>query len=105
MPQTRGSKIRNAAQVGKNEGLERILNLIPLGREVIEAPDANGWTPMMCGLVWGRLECTRTLLSKGANIEAKDRCGRTPLIIAASNGELECCLSGGEGGGQEEQVQ
>jgi ankyrin repeat protein len=36
--------------------------------------------------MWGREAVVELLLEKGADVESKDRLGRTPLLCAAING-------------------
>jgi ankyrin repeat protein len=41
----------------------------------IETADSNGWTPLISSAFWGRTEECAFLLSRGANVRAKDNAG------------------------------
>lgn len=55
----------------------------------INAPDANGYTPLAHLLTYGKLDAARIVYKHGAKIDRGDLRGRTPLHYAASGGRLE----------------
>lgn len=64
--------------------------MIEDGADVNIADHNCGWTPLLrCASVGGKRDVAYTLLSKGANINAQDKDGKTTLMIAIINGHLE----------------
>ena len=61
--------------------------LLPLGAgTVIEAHDHLGWTPLVTAILFSENpDAVRVLLDAGANLEAGDVFGSTPLMHAASD--------------------
>lgn len=55
----------------------------------INAPDANGYTPLAKLLTYGKLDVARIVYKHGAKIDLGDLRGRTPLHYAASGGRRE----------------
>ena len=49
----------------------------------VEAKDKSDWSPLHYACRHGRLTIVKYLISKGANIEAKNQIGQTPLHCAA----------------------
>jgi len=58
----------------------------------VSAPDNNAWTPLHFASQSGQLAVARYLISAGAQVEALDAHGNTPLIRATfesqGNGEM-----------------
>ena len=57
---------------------EFMVQLLAHGHDVNESNPANGVTPLHVAAVRGNIEAARHLLAAGADLEAKDRLGRTP---------------------------
>ena len=56
----------------------------------LNAPDQFGFTPLMRAIQKPSVEAAKLILESGkADINAKDRSGRTPLIVSASNGNKD----------------
>src|SRR5262245_5423645 len=53
------------------------------------APDEDGWSPLMFAVANRRLEAARVLLAAGAVINHRAQDGATPLILAAIQGDPE----------------
>jgi hypothetical protein len=53
----------------------------------IDAADSRRWTPLMYAVVNGHAGFVRLLLEKGANVNAREEKGRTPLLLAATYGD------------------
>jgi ankyrin repeat protein len=51
----------------------------------------NGYTPLMLAAFMKHGEAVTALLSRGANVNARDHEGTTPLIFACSSGDLAIC--------------
>ena len=75
--------IHEAAERGDIKKLKAFLDSDP---KVIEASDADGWTPLAHAARFGQVETVKFLLSRKANVNARDRQGYTPLHQAASYG-------------------
>ena len=59
-----------------------------------EKKDPEGKTPLISAALYGDIDAVRRLLDQGANIQARDGFGRTPLIAATAtwNGPMECSV-------------
>ncbi|MFP3873108.1 MAG: ankyrin repeat domain-containing protein [Thiohalophilus sp.] len=55
----------------------------------LEARDERGRTPLYLAAEQGDLDTVRSLLDKGAVVDARDNCLWTPLMRAAQNGHLD----------------
>lgn len=66
-----------------------VASLIERGAD-LEAPDAEGMTPLMLAVDKGHAKCVQLLVDAGADVNAKDPGGDTALIIAADKGRLDC---------------
>jgi ankyrin repeat protein len=62
---------------------KRVMELIDAGYGVNEA-DANGFTPLHFAAQSHALSVTRVLLEHGANIDALNKYGNSPLLVAMS---------------------
>jgi hypothetical protein len=51
----------------------------------------NGYTPLMLAALMAHGEAVAALLARGANINARDHEGATPLIFGCSSGDLAIC--------------
>ncbi|KAF8242326.1 ankyrin [Wilcoxina mikolae CBS 423.85] len=71
---------------GSLKVMESIIQCHPDGRAAIHIPDENGEVPMHCAAASGHLRITRLLVEEGANINAVDNVGRTPVCRAISSG-------------------
>ena len=58
---------------------------------IIECSDANGNTPLSEAAAGGSVECARTLLRLGADINRRGQFGRTPLYRAAFASHIPMC--------------
>lgn len=58
---------------------------------IIECSDANGYTPLSEASAGGNIECIRTLLRLGADINRRGQFGRTPLYRAAFASHITAC--------------
>ncbi|KAJ6436575.1 hypothetical protein O9K51_10817 [Purpureocillium lavendulum] len=53
----------------------------------IDAPDDQGWTPLLCAVFEGCSAITKLLLDTNkVHVNARDQCGRTALALAAERG-------------------
>ena len=66
-----------------------VRTLVKNGNADVNLPDNSGRTPLFYALENDKLETFRTLLSLGADINAQDICGVTPLHNAKSNLEID----------------
>jgi uncharacterized protein len=67
----------------------------------LSAADPDGTTPLHWAVHQDRLDTVKTLISSGANVNAKNRYGVTPLLLAAQNGSVsvtEALLKAGADG-------
>jgi len=55
-----------------------------------DAADANGWTPLMWAVFWGREGLARLLLARGAKAGTRSKEGFTALSIASRHGHDAC---------------
>lgn len=84
---TGSTQAHTYAQTGNVEGLTEVVN--KLGN-LVNAKDANGWTPLHEGARGGYEDIVKILVEKGADINAKTtgEGGRSALYIAIEeNGE------------------
>ena len=51
--------------------------------DLIEAKNSDGMTPLFQAVSCNNLECVQYLVTSGADIDAKDNLGRTPVALAA----------------------
>ncbi len=74
--------LHQAAQAGE---LDRVLALLLTGTEV-DTVGGQGRSPLMTAIAATQLEVARALLAAGANPQAQDHAGNSPLFYAASGG-------------------
>ena len=55
----------------------------------IEERDLNGWTALFAAVANGDESCCCALLENGADVNTRDKCGRTALEVAVSRGSLD----------------
>ena len=73
-PTTMGaSDLHKAAQSDNTEGVKRVLAEKP---ELVNAKDVNGWTPLLEAVRTGNVENVQTLISAGANVNARTKLTR-----------------------------
>ena len=60
-----------------------------LGRELLDAPDSDGVTPVYNASLHGHLEVVRLLCKLGVDVNAARASQRTPVYIASQNGDVE----------------
>ncbi|KAL5505188.1 hypothetical protein EMCRGX_G006583, partial [Ephydatia muelleri] len=75
----REEKLRAAAKVGD---LKMIVRLLDQSADV-DAAERDGWTPLMMASYWGKGECVKALLDRGAHANLQNNRGDTALHIAA----------------------
>src|ERR1035437_9720990 len=73
-------RIHDAAQRGDLKKVKAILKDNP---DLVFSKDAVGATPLHYAAIWGRKDVVKLLLAHGAEINAKDNLGRTPLWQAS----------------------
>lgn len=84
----RGEKLLEFASQGAKSRLQTLLQL-----EVdLEYPKASKTKALHHALLHRRVECARHLVNKGANVNARDDSGQTPLFVSASHGDRETVL-------------
>lgn len=66
----------------KND-LAAIQNAVKSDPSVVQMKNADGQTLLLLASSYGKFDIVKFLLESGADIEAKDKMGRTPLITAA----------------------
>jgi len=71
---------------GSLKVMESIVRRHPDGRAAIHIPKEDGEVPLHCAASGGHLRVTRLLVEEGANINAVDKNGRTPICRTISNG-------------------
>ncbi|KAM5345198.1 hypothetical protein ACJ41O_011060 [Fusarium nematophilum] len=76
-----------AADNGRHDVLELLLSSTPLAEEIDSVTKKNGMSPAHLAARGGYLECVKTLSRYGAELEAKDSSGRTPLFWAIMGGK------------------
>ena len=59
---------------------------------LVFAKDEDGWTPLHWAARWGHTEVAQALLEAGADVNAKNELGQTPLDMAAEEGEIDMIL-------------
>lgn len=70
------------------QGLADIVELLIEKGADVQAPDNDGWTPLMPASSEGHVEVVRILLEKEEDVHASNNSGSTPLILASSENHL-----------------
>lgn len=78
--------LHRAAGAGRAEALRELLAATP--KHVINAKDASGATSLLLAAVGGHQAVALLLAGSGADVEAEDKEGQTPLGAAAPLGQL-----------------
>lgn len=81
-----GDEIHVAAEKGD---LKKVRSLIAANPSLVNVEGHQNATPLHWAAAKGHNEIADFLISKKANLEAKDRYGFTPLLTAAQNGQKE----------------
>lgn len=81
-----GAEIHDAAE---NGDLETVKKLISENPAMLEAPDREGKTPLHYAAAKGHLNVVEFLVSKGANVNARNSSGATPLYLAKGFGRKD----------------
>ena len=79
--------ILHAAGQNSVSELKDLLDKKPL---YINKPSSSGETALHKAAAKGSLDCIKLLVQRGANVNALDKQGRTPLLISWENGHFEC---------------
>lgn len=80
------AEIHDAAENGDLETVKRLIGENP---NLLEAPDREGKTPLHYAAAKGHLNVVEFLVSKGANVNARNSSGVTPLYLAKGFGRKE----------------
>jgi ankyrin repeat protein len=80
----RKKEIQEAVTAGD---LEKVRELIEADPSLLESKDDNGYTPLMTACKTLQVEVANYLIDKGANVNAKNRFGITPLFCFSYNKE------------------
>ncbi|KAI1634466.1 ankyrin repeat-containing domain protein [Biscogniauxia mediterranea] len=85
------SALHWAAELGRLEMLEFLIEKAPEPDDSIEAQDAKGWTALFYAVSaeTGAMEILELLLHHGARVDHRDRSNKTALRIAAEMGRTE----------------
>jgi len=78
--------VHHAAVLGHSEIAH---HLCSMGGAALDQCNQVGCTPLYQAAQHGHVECVKTFVSLGANIDARTRTGATPLYIASDRGNLE----------------
>jgi ankyrin repeat protein len=76
---------------GRMDELNQLLEL--RGPSILEERDENGWTPLHEASHMGRIHVVRFLVEHGADINARNKAGETPLYYAESVGGKDAAVS------------
>lgn len=82
-------RLLEAAQSGDIYSAEDYLKLVPDSVNDQQAKD--GYTALHMAAYWGQSEMIKLLLQKGADINAVNHAGRTPLYLAAYRDHFTAC--------------
>jgi 26S proteasome non-ATPase regulatory subunit 10 len=82
--------LHRAASAGRAEALRELL--LHTAKPLINARDVSGATPLLLACVGGHQAAAILLAAKGADVEAEDKDGQTPLGAAAQHGQLRDAL-------------
>ena len=65
----------------------KVVEFLPF--DCLEVKDSLGRTPLLLAALVGRLDVISTLISHGANIEARHSCGNTALLLAIKQNKFD----------------
>lgn len=89
--EARGEKNATLAHISSRSGNLDILRvLLAKEKELVNAPDDRGASPLHVSACYGHVSCLRYLLQAGARVGDKDLDGATALHFAAASGHLDC---------------
>lgn len=66
-------------------GFQDVVKILLDHSAKVNSKDVDSKTPLMWASEHGKLQCARTLLKKGAELEARDKCHRSALLYACGN--------------------
>lgn len=69
-----------------NGDMGRLLTVLDQTPDLVDRRNITGWTPLHVAAYAGNEEAAALLLSRGAQLHARDRLGRTALEIASEAG-------------------
>ncbi|KAJ1723171.1 hypothetical protein LPJ53_002483 [Coemansia erecta] len=69
--------------------IDRVRALIEENKDLVNAKDQNGYTPMHAAASWRHVELLKLLVSSGGDVNIRDTDGDTPLHICE---DKECAL-------------
>lgn len=81
-----GGEIHDAAKAGD---LAKVRSLLARDPTLVSSKDDSGFTPLHTAVFAAHAEVAEFLLSKGADVNAREKNGATPLIIGAMGGRVE----------------
>lgn len=70
--------------------VETLKNLLETTKVDVNEPGVDGFYPLHRAASTGSLECLQYLVTKGAQLEVRDKDGSSPLDAAVSEGEFDC---------------
>ncbi len=73
----------------KKGGLKKLKRLVEAGHDVNQRDGWMATIPLMYAAMRGHTDCVEYLLQNGAQLDLKDRDGKTALHLAADGGHLE----------------
>jgi len=91
------TEIQRVASVGDAEQLSALIARYPA---LLNAPDPQGRTPLMIGVLSHQSATVRLLLERGADPNVADRLGRTPLEVAQAQGDVAMSTAIAAAGGR-----
>jgi ankyrin repeat protein len=74
---------------GLTSSVKRMLEMKSIDVEARKGGEEDGWTCLMTAALYGHVDTCRLLIDKGAQVNAKDFYGCTPLHWAAERGHIE----------------
>src|SRR5690348_5735860 len=72
-----------------NDDIDTLRKLVKADPKAVNIPDYDNNTPLHLAVLRGNTKLVAFLLSKGANVNARNHTGMTPLILAARGGQSE----------------
>lgn len=87
---TRCTQMTQAEKAIQEKSLPRLISIINQHPQLIDVPDKeNGFTPLHWAVMDDQTNMVKFLLSRGANVNAKDHYGMMPLHKAAAFNRIE----------------